>query len=356
LGRDRALKTLHLEPTDRVGRYEAIDCPEFERAATGIDPYQKPRSARIRLAEVLDLDHVGNGIPKTDEPVVDHFADGSSSKVLEDGSHVVRWGAGATSTWEYGAAFADIKQVLDYDPLEHDMPGTLQEMIAQQQQRTAEARQRDGQYMIVATGTYKTLFQWGIMTFGWELFLEAAAAEPDAFGEVLSRFEQCSAVLFEAAASSGADMVTAHDDICMASGPVFRPDWYEKHIFPAYERMWRPVKEAGIPILFLSDGNVTPVADAVFAAGADGIFCEPYTDLESIVDKYADSKFFVGNVDGRILAFKGPEEIEAEVQRVMRMAHRAPGFFCMVSNHIAHNVPVENAFHYFKMLDKYGSR
>ena len=120
--------------------------------------------------------------------------------------------------------------------------------------------------------------------------------------------------------------------------------------------MWRPVREAGIPILFISDGNVTPVADAVFAAGADGIFCEPYTDLETIVESHADSKFFVGNVDGRILAFKGKTEIEAEVQRVMRMARGAPGFFCMVSNHIAHNVPPENAFYYFEMLDRYGGR
>lgn len=357
MGRERALRTLHLQPTDRVGRWEAVDCPEFEQALTGIDPYQQPRSARIRMAEILDLDHVGNGIPKTDDPVEDIFADGSSSKVLDDGSHVVKWGTGATATWEYGKEFKSVRQVLDYSPLEHDMPGTVDEVVEQQRVRTAEARQRDGQHMLISTGTYKTLFQWGIMTFGWELFLEAAAAEPQAFAQVMDQFEQCSAVLFEACARADVDMVTAHDDICMASGPVFRPKWYEEVIYPAYQRMWRPVVEAGIPILFLSDGNIpTYVADAVFQAGASGLFCEPYTDLEAIVAKHAHKKFFVGNVDGRVLAFKGEAEIQAEVQRVMRMAHNAPGFFCMVSNHIAHNVPVANAFHYFKMLDRYGAR
>jgi len=355
MGRERALKALRLERADRVARWEAIDCPAFEHELTGIDPYEKPRSARLRMAEMLDLDHVGGGIAESDEPIENVFADGSSSKRLADGRHVVKWGAVPTSTWEHGKDFNSVQDVLDYEPLEHDLPD-LAELTERNRQQVARTLERNGQYMMSSTGTYRTLFQWGIMTFGWELFLEAAALEPDAFGRLLEQFEQCSTVAFQAAAASGADLVTSHDDICMAAGPVFRPDWYEKYVFPAYERMWRPVREAGIPILFMSDGNVTPVADAVFAAGADGIFCEPYTDLESIVAKHADTKFFLGNVDGRILAFKGPDEIEAEVQRVMRMAHDAPGYFCMVSNHIADNVPPANAKHYFKMVDKYGGR
>jgi len=355
MGRERALKTLHLQPTDRVARWEAVDCPEFEKQLTGIDPYERPRSARLRMAELLDLDHIGNGVPATDDPIEDVWADGSSSKRLEDGSHVVRWGTGTTSTWEWGKVFDTVQQVLDYDPLEFHMPDR-QRLIEQQPRQTAAARERNGDLMLTTAGTYMSLFQWGIMTFGWELFLEAAAAEPDAFGRVLSRFEECSTVVFEACAHSGADLVTSHDDICMASGPVFRPAWYEKYIFPAYERMWRPIREAGIPILFISDGDVTAIADAVFAAGADGIFGEPYTDMESLVEKYGDSKFFVGNADGRVLAYGGKREVEAEVQRVMRMAQEAPGYFCMVSNHIAHNVPPENAFHYFEMCDKYGQR
>ena len=44
-----------------------------------------------------------------------------------------------------------------------------------------------------------------------------------------------------------------------------------KHIFPRYEEYWAGLRATGKKVIFMSDGNMDPYADDVFACGADGI-------------------------------------------------------------------------------------
>ncbi|MFH2069058.1 MAG: hypothetical protein ABII89_06325 [Candidatus Omnitrophota bacterium] len=70
------------------------------------------------------------------------------------------------------------------------------------------------------------------------------------------------------------------------NGAIFKPEWYRKYIFPRYQKLWRPLKEAEIKVLLCSDGNFTKFVDDVAAAGADGSVFEPPADLEYIVSRY----------------------------------------------------------------------
>jgi hypothetical protein len=59
--RERALKAINLEPTDRIPHYEFLSNPDFETELTGIDAYQHPLKARLRTLELLDIDMTGLG-------------------------------------------------------------------------------------------------------------------------------------------------------------------------------------------------------------------------------------------------------------------------------------------------------
>lgn len=356
MSRQRALDAIHLQPTARIPQVECLQHPDFERVLTGIDPYQHPRQARLRMLDLLDLDINLAGVPTSDDPIANPFEDGASSKTLADGRHVVRWGATATSHWDWGAEFTSVEQVLAYDPL-RKMPTESVAELAAQFQASLE-RQRalaDGRYLEMG-GTYLTLFMWPLMTFGWELFLEAAAAEPARFKELMDGFAQVSERTMRAWALTDVEVVSCHDDICMTRGTIFSPVWLEEVIYPHYARFWRILHDAGKTVLFISDGCVNPVADAVFACGADGLFAEPHTDLAPIIAHYGDEKFFFGNVDSRVISYGDPAAIEREVARCVAMGQHAPGYFIGVTNEITYNAPVENVFAYFECCERYCRR
>ncbi len=356
MSRARALAAIHLQPTDRLPQMECLQHPEFERALTGIDPYRYPQQARLKMLDLLDLDVNNAGIPRTNDPIENPFEDGASSKTLDDGRHVVRWGAAATSHWDWGMEFTSVEQVLDFDPLSKLPAETVAETAVKFQASLDAQRALAGGRCLEMGGTYLTLFMWPMMTFGWELFLEASMAAPERFREMMDGFAQVSEHTMRAWALTDVDVVSCHDDICMTRGTIFSPVWLEDVIYPHYTRFWRILHDAGKTVLFISDGCVNPVADAVFACGADGLFAEPHTDLAPIIARYGGEKFFFGNVDSRIISYGTPAQIEAEVRRCVEMGQGAPGHFIGVTNEITYNAPVENVFAYFEYCRKYGRR
>ncbi len=62
---------------------------------------------------------------------------------------------------------------------------------------------------------------------------------------------------------------------------MVRPEFLREHVFPWHERIGRLVRGKGLPYLFHSDGNYTPVIDDLIACGYNALHpCEP-----SSVDK-----------------------------------------------------------------------
>ena len=356
MSRTRALAAFSLQLTDRVPQLECVQHPDFERAVTGIDPYRHPQKARLALLDALDLDIALAGIPRTDDPIENPFADGSTAKRLPDGRYAVRWGSGASSGWEWGGGFTRVDQVLDYDPMQRMPSGTVESLAAQYQAGLDEQRTLAGDRCLALGGTYLTLFMWPLMTFGWELFLEAAASEPGRFKELMDGFAKVSERTLRAWSLTDVEVVSCHDDICMARGTVFSPAWLEEVIYPHYAEFWTMLHRAGKKVLFISDGCVNPVADAVFNCGADGLFAEPHTDLRKIVGKWGGRKVLMGNVDSRVISYGSVPAVEAEVRRCMEMGKDVPGYFIGCTNAITYNAPMENVKAYFDLCRRYGGR
>jgi uroporphyrinogen-III decarboxylase len=129
-----------------------------------------------------------------------------------------------------------------------------------------------------------------------------------------------------------------------------------RYVFPRHKRLWSPLREAGIKVLFCSDGNFDAFVDDLAAAGAQGFIFEPLTDLKRIVERYGRTHVIVGNIDSRILQFQGPEAIRAEVKRCADLGRSCPGFFFAVGNHIPYTVPIPSVECYLEAIRAYGRR
>jgi hypothetical protein len=392
-----AVKTIRLEFTDKIPHWEFISNPDFEYKITGIDPYQHPQRSGSKMVETLDLS-IGH-IPPSDDPLPPLSENGKDAQ----GHPVARWGASVTWPWDWGHEFKTVEDILAYEPLERENTTGVPESEKSAKYISENGKNLDSDNInldLALRGDnamrglpfwynsfsvdelaahyrtmykndqailgdsalsglsfwYNTFFMWPLLTFGYELFMVAAAQYPEKMGRIMDDFGQISLKAFNAWSYSGAPLMISHDDICYTRGVAVNPEWLRKYVYPWYERLWEPLHKRGIKVLFMSDGRVDEIVEDIFACGADGIMGEPHTDLETIAKKHGKDKILLGNIDNRILLSGSKENIYAEVERCTRFGLDCPGYFYCISNHIPYNVPSDAIRHYFDACDKMGVR
>jgi hypothetical protein len=345
---ERGLAALNLEMTDKIAHTEYLDHDDFIKKVTGIDTTKETDHLKVKaaLCRALDYDLVWN----------------NHEMPLPAGARETKLGHAVYSNIdnqdnEVYCPFKDEDDVLNFDPvLEYGIEKKTV-MVSYFKERFEKMQKELMPNTLVPGGRYNTLFSACIRTFGWEAFLSTVYEDNyEGFNKILDGFYKITRAEIEAWAETGIKAFITHDDICWTSGGVFNPLWYRTYVFPKYKKMWEPLKEAGIKVLFCADGTFTEFVDDIIEAGADGLIMEPTTDMESIAEKYGKSKVLIGNMDCRILQFNSREEIYNEVKRCADIGKKCPGYFMAVGNHIPNGIPLENVEYYFECLNELSRR
>ncbi len=353
MSKQRALKAINLLETDRIPCMEWLDHPEFVKEITGIDPFIDPANAILKGIKKLDLDWYIS-IPKKSFK----FNDNETKKELAEGQHVSEWGF-TGSFWKKEFSFHSDEEVLEYNPFKDGYDEAVSRF--RKDAENAINSVLHDQTMVgdsaLVTGLYYTvLFQWFILTFGWEMFLVTAGAEHERFKDVIDVFTQISVLNAEEWAKTNVPVFFCHDDLAITRGLVFPPEWYRQNIFPNYEKIFDSLKKSGKKIIFVSDGNYGELIDDIFATGVDGVMLDNYVDIDAVIEKYGKSKVIIGNVDTRILTNGSLDDIFKEVKRCIDLGKRYPGYFIRASGDLPHNIPIENIKYYFKLCSELGKR
>jgi len=343
---ERGWAALNLEMPPTIPHTEYCSHPKLVKHITGLDPKNKneEREAWRKFYQFTDYDFlwVSNDGPEWK---------GRTTCM----GHAIFQEDGSDYNPNVHCPFKDVEEVLGFDPVaEYGIPDV--EERARYFEEFYQRGQKENPTLVFPGGYYKTLFSACIQAFGWEMFLSSAPLDEERFDKVLEGFFQISLANYKAWAKTSIKVFICHDDIVWTNGPVFHPNWYRKHIFPRYKKLWSILKKEGIKVLFCSDGNFDEFVDDLVEAGADGFIFEPLTSLERIAQKYGKSKVIIGNIDTRILSFGTKEEIFQEVKRCADIGKSCPGYFFAVGNHIPHNVPLENALYYLELIRKLGRR
>jgi len=341
----------------RIPHWEHMSNPDFIELVSGVDPYEKPRTAALKVAEQYNIDF-GPGIPADDTPIPRPQM-GEGTEADQEGRRRTRWGTSYTGYWDWGKRFHTMEEVLAYEPLKNldlrkgDIVENRDYSMSEDELFRNYGGKQDGELPpegeVRGAWFYNTMFMWPLLTFGWELFLELAAAHKDHLRRLLEDFAEINRKVFSAFARLPVNMVTCHDDICNTRGPTCSPAWLREFIYPYYEEFFAIIKSRGPKrIIFMSDGNVDQVADDVKACGADGFVSEPYTDWKAIARKHPEA-VISGEGDNRILSRNNRKEIEAMVRSMVETAQMTGGYFMCIGNHIPWNVPAEAVKLYFDL-------
>jgi len=138
-------------------------------------------------------------------------------------------------------------------------------------------------------------------------------------------------------AELGAEFILMGDDAAFKGSTFISPQDFETLMMPCYKHI---VKKAGVPVIWHSDGYITPLLDTAIKAGIAGIHSlEPTAgvDMAGVKKDCGEKLILVGNVDcGEVLCRADPQKVRMEVRRCMDQA-KAGGRYMLSDSNAIHS-------------------
>lgn len=141
------------------------------------------------------------------------------------------------------------------------------------------------------------------------------------------------------------------DDIAFATGLMVQPEFFREQLFPWMQQIGDLAREADVPFLYHTDGNLWSVFDDFTKLGINAIHpLEPKSmDAVEVKTKVGDKFCLIGNIDVDLLSRGTSQEVRELVRdRIVKLGF--DGGYCVgSSNTVPHYVKPEN---YVAMIEE----
>lgn len=200
--------------------------------------------------------------------------------------------------------------------------------------------------------------RWGdIFTEAWEMmgftqFCYAMRENEEFVAHLMNGLGELSLAVCEALVQYGSvGALWYSDDIAYGTGLMVGPAFLRRHLFPWMKRFGDLAHAHGMPFIYHTDGVLWEVMDDLAACGVDALQpIEPKAmDIREVKRRYGDRFALIGNVELDLLARGTPEQVRAEVRRLIREVGPGGGYCVGSSNTVAYYVKPEN---YRAMIDE----
>ncbi|HBR19006.1 MAG: hypothetical protein A2Y13_00645 [Planctomycetes bacterium GWC2_45_44] len=334
--------------TSKVISKESLNHPQLIEMVSGLDVYKNTPEAYRRAYQALGIDVINN-VPLENAP--------SPTPVGRCQPHaVLPYSYGHLGVFDtfmrHTYLCKNLEEVWDIDVEALAYEDLLVPVPHSCKKNDIVAREKFiGEIGSYYPMLYTTLFMWAEEFLGWEIFMVAAALEPDRFHDkwILPFVKKSKAIIKEMALASDNPFVFVHDDLANANGPLFHPQWYDDYIFPHYPEIFGEARRLGKKIIYVADGNMETFFPKLLDIGVDGIHFEnPATPLDSVIEYFGKSgKFLLGGIETIKLTLGTSGEIRQMVFDVMDKMQNCPGYAMTCCGGLHGNIPMENLEAYF---------
>jgi uroporphyrinogen decarboxylase len=141
------------------------------------------------------------------------------------------------------------------------------------------------------------------------------------------------------------DAVYFGDDWGMQHGTLMGPRHWRTFIKPRLARMYSRVKDKGLFVMQHSCGDINELFPDLIEIGLDvyNTFQPEAYDLEAVKRVYGDKLTFFGGISTQtLLPFGTPEQVRAEVKRIMKLMGKGGGYIVAPTHAITEDIPTEN--------------
>jgi len=141
------------------------------------------------------------------------------------------------------------------------------------------------------------------------------------------------------------DAVYFGDDWGQQKGLIMGPALWRKFIKPCLAKMYGRVRQAGRFVIQHSCGDIEQVYGDLIEIGlhCHQTFQPEIYDIAAVKQKYGDKLAFWGGISTqRLLPYATPEEVTAEVKRIIRVMKPGGGYIASPTHAVPGDVPCEN--------------
>ena len=252
--------------------------------------------------------------------------------LYELGRHTDCWG----TVWEsvergldsmaVGFPLKDWSAFEDYvppDPLTDDMFGPRDWEAVK---RSMDQARREGGLATGAPlqhgGTYMRLFY--LRTFE-NLMVDLATDEPRLW-RLIEMVNSHNLAAVEKTLSLGAEYMAFGDDLGLQRSLPMSPDMWRRFIKPSFDLIFRPCREADVPILLHTDGHILEIIPDLIEVGA--CLLNPQiraNGLEGLIRMAKGKVPLLQDLDRQLFPFATPSQIEEHIGQVHEGLHMAEG-------------------------------
>ena len=364
--RDRVLAAIAHEEPDRVPIVVGVsnatgikDRPYRELAGMlGLEPgnvyiYDWPELGTALPTEAI-LQRLGTDV----RPVLDAFPAATLRRNRERPPHapfIDDWGSGQVEISE-GHWFPGVhpmREAATLDAIErYPWPDMDDPTRVAHVREAAAALAADGTYAIMATPWLLFPLERAFAMQGMDEFLANLAAEPEFAEALLRRIEDlCRQLMGHFLDELGAnvDIIKIGDDLGSEQSLLMSPAMYRRLLKPVHAEFVASIKErTTAKVFFHTDGDVFDLLDDLAEIGVDIVnpvqtSAGRMSDLAGLKRRYGDRLTFCGAIDTKqVLPHGTPDEVRAEVRRVIRELGVGGGYLLAAVHTIMDDVPAAN--------------
>jgi uroporphyrinogen decarboxylase len=231
--------------------------------------------------------------------------------------------------------------------------------------RAEAQRLRDeGRFATLATPWLLFPLERAFAMQGTDTFLLNLAAEPEFAEALLWRIQGvCKAIMagFLDACGDLVDMVKVGDDLGSQVGPLVSPAMYRRILKPVHADYLAFIRErTAAKVFFHTDGDVFELLDDFVEIGVDVLnpvqaSAGGMADFGGLKRRYGERLVFCGGMDTHHVLPNGtPDEVRAEVRRVVRLLGPGGGYMLGAVHTVMGDVPPENVLAMVDAVEAYG--
>jgi uroporphyrinogen decarboxylase len=280
-------------------------------------------------------EHLGNHLVRVDTQFASRFSEGGNVKYDW-------WGAGFKVDEEgYFPSvntLADSKDLDAYlwpDPNAPELLDSASKII----------KDDAGQHFIVPNFGF-ALFERAWSLRGFDTFLLDMAMDPDFVEELLERVLEIQLVLIRRFIDLGMDGGYFGDDYGAQENMLFSPQMWRMFIKPRLAQMFAPFREAGLPIIMHSDGQIQAIIPDLIEIGLTALNpVQPEVlDHSWLRSTFGNSLAYYGGISTQtVLPYGSPGEIDKSIRDcIERLSPDGTGLIIAPSHRMMTDIPLEN--------------
>ena len=189
---------------------------------------------------------------------------------------------------------------------------------------------------------------------GYENLLFDMIDEEPLLDELIEQLTEFNLTLVKRFVDNGCSTMGYPEDLGMQTGPMLPPDMFKKYIKPAYTKIMKPARDAGIPIHMHSDGDIRTLVDDIVDSGVEVINLQDLVNgIDWIAKKFRGKICVDLDIDRQsITPYGTPEQIDALIREEVSKIATPEGGLTMIYG-MYPGVPLENAKALMDAMEKY---